>query len=976
MRTIQGTFIRFTSLALLAATGTVAGMADAQTMSSSSSGLSLPNCTISTSKTNQGLPDPGLFPMLPAACEAVLADHMKKKSDADPSKVQPMYRVDPATWPQNLASTTPADMRKGLIDAFLEGNTKVLDNHGVSYASVMQVFSTAPLIQTKTIAQAINHRAHMDWDQRGKSIADANNPCGEWVWKGFYDYSRFEDAAAACGTNDECVYRVAYSSTTKAPGIASRTYLTGLDDGKYFASQYRIPLITGYVSKNPFFGAASSFLSDQQNGLLEDMEHFEMSRNAAAPGSKVEMQAGPKSYSCAPTFRFRDPQSKYYVDPSNTVAVANLNQKIGAVRALLQKNAGYLINPTGVDMFNHPNTERFATEWDYHKAMHDRQKPLSGVKGQPLPEAERRAVDERTKTLLDLVERYAILTSAVAHSTRNLNVIIGERDPVSESLDRIISPRPDEVVVDPMVRRLAISSMDRDLVDPASIPLLQQQGNVVTNQMVVPFRLDTTAPLGSAPAATTPMSGSTAGTTLVGAETNYGQAAVVEPAAVGVSSSCPTPPEETDKTADMYKRARLAQEVQEQIVALLLDEYDRGADGCLSENGYNCDWSPTLFAQRFKGHFADAREKAFQQCVLLTGGNRLDSPDPLFSVPANKRTMAGFPDHLATVEAILKEQLDGLPHVVRGKDHLVGEQVTGGKEIGHSGWFRASYSYSAGWSLVPQFKANPDGSTDATATPCAFSGDAGASFNAHVTILNKEFTLANVSGNGKASPVKSEQTVHVEFLNETFLDGAKAERFHLVHADTKETSRATATVVVVVVPVRFEAFGELEFGYDVEASMTSNNVCGGQGGVPSFGVRLGVQPFAKVNAVASAAVGVGGAQAGVRGRIALLDAKLPLVTSLEVKPDPVVPSTIKLFPNASANLEVGTLSGRMSAFAEVDYYLGSYTAEKNIFSWGGLRDTVPLLQVKSDPVYLAAFKHANWRAWVDVNGSHAAAGSP
>jgi hypothetical protein len=45
-------------------------------------------------------------------------------------------------------------MCTGLIDAFLEGNTKVLNNSGVSYASVMQVFSTAPLIQTETIVQA------------------------------------------------------------------------------------------------------------------------------------------------------------------------------------------------------------------------------------------------------------------------------------------------------------------------------------------------------------------------------------------------------------------------------------------------------------------------------------------------------------------------------------------------------------------------------------------------------------------------------------------------------------------------------------------------------------------------------------------------------------------------------------------------------------------------------------------------------
>jgi hypothetical protein len=112
------------------------------------------------------------------------------------------------------------------------------------------------------------------------------------------------------------------------------------------------------------------------------------------------------------------------------------------------------------------------------------------------------------------------------------------------------------------------------------------------------------------------------------------------------------------------------------------------------------------------------------------------------------------------------------------------------------------------------------------------------------------------------------------------------------------------------------------------------------------------------------AVGASWAQAGVRGRITLLDASLPTTAGMEVKAHT---GAIKLFPTVSTDLVLRTLSGNMSAFAEVEAGFARYTAEKEIFSWRGLTDNRPVVEPRLDPVCLAAFTKAGWEHWLDQN---------
>jgi len=181
----------------------------------------------------------------------------------------------------------------------------------------------------------------------------------------------------------------------------------------------------------------------------------------------------------------------------------------------------------------------------------------------------------------------------------------------------------------------------------------------------------------------------------------------------------------------------------------------------------------------------------------------------------------------------------------------------------------------------------------------------------------------------------------------------------------------------VVVPVTFQAFGELHYGYELEARTHGNNLCKSNQPAnqpppppavmnegPSLGMSMALIPRAKVNVVASAAVGVNGAQAGVRGRIALLEASLPLRGSMDIV---LKDESLKLLPKASADLNVGALSGSLSAFAEVGSSPFIYTAEKEIFSWGGISRTYPLWQLDTEEIHLAAFSRDAWKDWVKEN---------
>ena len=104
-----------------------------------------------------------------------------------------------------------------------------------------------------TVNTAKNAHRNKNWENNGQKIAT----CEEYAYENYYDFMRFEDAAAACKGNKRCVFDVAYLPGN--PGIANRTLKRR--DGKplAIAHQYRLTKM-GRVPKNLFFALGPRFV--------------------------------------------------------------------------------------------------------------------------------------------------------------------------------------------------------------------------------------------------------------------------------------------------------------------------------------------------------------------------------------------------------------------------------------------------------------------------------------------------------------------------------------------------------------------------------------------------------------------------------------------------------------------------------------------------------------------------------------------
>jgi hypothetical protein len=162
------------------------------------------------------------------------------------------------------------------------------------------------------------------------------------------------------------------------------------------------------------------------------------------------------------------------------------------------------------------------------------------------------------------------------------------------------------------------------------------------------------------------------------------------------------------------------------------------------------------------------------------------------------------------------------------------------------------------------------------------------------------------------------------------------------------------TIVVVVIPVTFDLYGEIQYGASGSAQVGSFADCTN----PSLKAQVTFTPWATVDAIGSVGVGFSFAQAGVRGKIRVLDASLPLSAMVAIAPDDMgLPS---LQASAHANLQLTLMSGSLSAFAEVNVGPIDEEAEWQFASWSGYKKTISFLNWDLAPIELPVFNEANW----------------
>jgi hypothetical protein len=163
------------------------------------------------------------------------------------------------------------------------------------------------------------------------------------------------------------------------------------------------------------------------------------------------------------------------------------------------------------------------------------------------------------------------------------------------------------------------------------------------------------------------------------------------------------------------------------------------------------------------------------------------------------------------------------------------------------------------------------------------------------------------------------------------------------------------TIVVVVVPVTFDLYGEIQYGAEGFARAGSIASCGN----PSLEAHVGFTPWVTVDAIGSVGVGFSFAQAGVRGKIRVLDARLPLDAFVAVAPDPTT-GALELQAGAHASLDLKMMDGSLSAFAELNLGVVDEEAEAQLASWSGLHTTVPILDWDLQPIPLPTFDQNTW----------------
>jgi hypothetical protein len=443
------------------------------------------------------------------------------------------------------------------------------------------------------------------------------------------------------------------------------------------------------------------------------------------------------------------------------------------------------------------------------------------------------------------------------------------------------------------------------------------------------------------------------------------------------------------KDARAISIRRRAIEVQASLVEFLIDEYDRGEEGCFSDGNW-CDWSADDFAGRFTNLLQAEREVEEAECLSMTEGGDINV------VPAGYRTVAGLPQWFEIKRKAWAEQLRSMPRTGTGSSTAIGQSFQDDWGVGNEQWFNAGYRYDLGYSIRPTAFVTIKDKRFA----CSFESEAHASFHAGAGILDaiaaplcgaieksgstneyceiqrrlKHLVDAELrvdaTGTGKADS-SGGYDLDLRIAGEEIFKGSRRytaqtagalndrklfEIHEVLASKSLETPRVSATVVVVVVPVTFQAFGELsmEANLDGYASLTPN--CDTKKlPEPTLEAFLGFRPQISANAVASAAIGVDGLQAGVRGRISLLQAALPITANASVTPSKV---TMKFDAKFTSEL----LAGSMSAFAEVKVGPFRKRAEKEIAGWRGWQNEVPLWSL-DQTIDTGAFTEDLWSSF-------------
>ncbi|HMJ11207.1 MAG TPA: hypothetical protein VK524_07350 [Polyangiaceae bacterium] len=432
-----------------------------------------------------------------------------------------------------------------------------------------------------------------------------------------------------------------------------------------------------------------------------------------------------------------------------------------------------------------------------------------------------------------------------------------------------------------------------------------------------------------------------------------------------IAIDLPTDPEET------IVRRRIVKE----ITTILDEAHDRG---CLDKGLTACDWSPMSFARGAHANFAPFQEGAFNDCVKIVEGIATGSDQPPTDgflpnllgrtytfVPAGDEYACAVhvPGELSAEELedlkpqirhcheqqLKQEEQDAKEAVAASTplyDDATGEWQNpgllkeGGEEMGNK-YFGLDYGYKFGWEL------------DMSNGVCGMQAWAGAQFDAGATVFTKHFTMVDFEASLDTADSDDDGKVvdiHGEIFGKKMFDDIVVTQGQIEPlllwnktedvSESKDAPLIDQRFVIVVVPVRLTAgvAGRIgaELGITAELAGFTNGEC------PRVAVGGLVRPYIAIDAFVEAGIDIFIASAGIRGDLTIIEAGLPFKPNVSVtlsggkiEGNDVQPVDLELKVNTNLKLELSTLSGKLSAFAQAGVCPLCAKGKWTIVEWNG-----------------------------------------
>jgi len=363
--------------------------------------------------------------------------------------------------------------------------------------------------------------------------------------------------------------------------------------------------------------------------------------------------------------------------------------------------------------------------------------------------------------------------------------------------------------------------------------------------------------------------------------------------------------------------------------------------GCFNMNDTRCDWVRPQAARSFLGRLQKERQRDLDECRIATAS----APPPVSS----RETLAG-------VDTYIQQRLSAmLPRTVAGTstDQAFGQTRSNTVGFGSRTLFQATTTYAANWDA--KVKRTSGG------VACAASAGSSTSAAVNASIFGKPISVFSTSaaltggnlsngtpGSFSGSFTSKTSILGIDVYSPVNVSGTALSGGTAVDRGLSKSVRQRKTFTVIGVPITVEAAASIEAGMQASASATAGTAnCSGSGTAAAVTATVNATPYLVSDISASAAVGVPGARAGVRGTLELVNLEVPNTGTVSLTTPSTGGDPATLNVSFSSNVTMSQLKGAIRLFAE----LGTLQAKKTIYSWNGFQQEYPIASFsKSYPV--------------------------